>query len=54
MKNELKSIYEKPELTKVGDAQDVILGITINGDDLDMNYVFSQGEFEPESIPDEE
>ena len=53
MENELKPIYEKPELTKVGDAQDVILGFATAGDDLDMNWVFSQLEFEPESIPEE-
>jgi hypothetical protein len=32
-------MYEKPELTRVGEAQDVILGIIATGDDCDMNYM---------------
>ena len=43
-------MYEKPKLNHVGDAQDVILGIVITGDDMDMNYVPGPGgnEWEPE------
>jgi hypothetical protein len=28
-------MYETPKLNRVGDAQDVILGVIQNGDDLD-------------------
>ena len=43
-------MYEKPELTQVGVTKDVILGSTINGWDLDMNYAPQGPEFEFESI----
>ena len=42
--------YEKPELTLVGDAQDTILGIAIDGCDMDMNYIFSPNQWETETI----
>ena len=32
-------MYEKPNLNRVGDAQDVILGVIPSGDDMDTNYV---------------
>jgi hypothetical protein len=38
-------MYEKPNLTRVGDAQDVILGIMSGGADLDYTYMDSQDEF---------
>jgi len=31
-------MYEKPELTVVGEAQDTILGIAIDGCDFDCTY----------------
>jgi len=31
-------MYEKPNLNRVGNAQDVILGNYINGSDLDFTY----------------
>lgn len=38
-------MYEKPNLTLVGDAQEVILGIMPAGADLDTTYMDSQDEF---------
>jgi hypothetical protein len=37
-------MYEKPNLNRVGDAQDVILGFLLNGSDLDYTY-YIEGEF---------
>jgi hypothetical protein len=31
-------MYEKPELTRVGDAEETILGCGFDGGDLDMNW----------------
>jgi len=31
-------MYEKPALNRVGDAQDVILGIALIGGDVDLTY----------------
>jgi len=38
-------MYEKPNLTRVGDAQEVILGTTDYGHDLDMTFVSGLDEF---------
>ena len=32
-------MYQKPQLNRVGEAQDVILGIMPSGNDMDMNWV---------------
>ena len=32
-------MYEKPKLNRVGEAQDVILGVIFPGDDMDMTVV---------------
>jgi hypothetical protein len=32
-------MYEKPELNRVGDAQEVILGFISYGEDMDSNWV---------------
>jgi hypothetical protein len=32
-------MYEKPKLNRVGDAQDVILGIVPTGSDIDGNWL---------------
>jgi hypothetical protein len=34
-------MYEIPKLNRVGDAQEVILGMTPSGDDIDTNYVIT-------------
>jgi hypothetical protein len=31
-------MYERPNLIRVGDAQDVILGSQVSGSDLDFTY----------------
>ena len=38
-------MYQKPNLTRVGAAQDVILGITLPGVDLDGTWISGQDEF---------
>lgn len=38
-------MYEKPELNRVGTAQDVILGFMPTGNDLDTYYIDSMMEF---------
>jgi hypothetical protein len=38
-------MYEKPQLNRVGDAQDVILGAYALGNDLDGSYMTDQDEF---------
>jgi hypothetical protein len=38
-------MYEKPKLNRVGDAENVILGLLAFGPDLDNTYVDSQDEF---------
>jgi len=45
-------MYEKPELTRVGDVEDAILGPGFDGVDLDMNWGPTGTEFEAETIPD--
>jgi hypothetical protein len=44
-------MYEKPELTRVGDAEETILGPCFDGGDIDMNWSTNPTEFEIESIP---
>lgn len=38
-------MYEKPNLNRVGEAQDVILGYYHLGADLDTTYIMGQDEF---------
>ena len=38
-------MYEKPNLNRVGEAQDVILGIAYLGVDLDRTWMDGQDEF---------
>jgi hypothetical protein len=38
-------MYEKPKLARVGEAQEVILGIAATGSDLDATWMFGQDEF---------
>jgi hypothetical protein len=38
-------MYEKPNLNRVGNAEDVILGIMNMGSDIDGTYVSGQDEF---------
>ncbi len=38
-------MYEKPNLNRLGEAQDVILGYHNLGTDLDTTYIFGQDEF---------
>ncbi len=45
-------MYEKPELTRVGEAEEVILGVVSEGYDIDLNYMDIQGEFETETLPE--
>ncbi len=42
-------MYEKPNLNRVGDAQNVILGICCFGGDFDTTWVDSQDEFAVDS-----
>jgi hypothetical protein len=38
-------MYEKPKLNRVGNAQDVILGLLNMGGDLDTSWMPGQDEF---------
>jgi len=38
-------MYEKPNLNRVGDAQDVILGYATVGTDIDHTWMSGQDEF---------
>ena len=38
-------MYEKPELNRVGEAQDVILGVFPTGGDLDLNIIIEDFEY---------
>ena len=38
-------MYEKPILNRVGDAQEVILGVFPNGNDMDLNLIYGVQEF---------
>ena len=42
-------MYEKPNLNRVGDAQNVILGVLPFGIDLDGTWMDSQDEFAPDA-----
>jgi hypothetical protein len=42
-------MYESPKLNKVGDAQDVILGIAPSGGDMDGTWVAGGFEFAAEA-----
>ena len=35
-------MYETPKLNRVGEAQDVILGMVPTGDDIDGNYCIEE------------
>ena len=41
-------MYDSPKLNKVGDVQDVVLGIEPSGDDFDGTWVINGFEFAPE------
>lgn len=41
-------MYQKPELNRVGEAENVILGFIPGGDDVDTNYVVQAFEFAEE------
>jgi len=47
-------MYEKPELTVVGNAQEVVLGWAANGDDIDGSWMPGGQVFAEETIPDGE
>ena len=47
-------MYEKPELTVVGDAREVVLGFAPNGGDIDGSWLGNLSELEAETIPDSE
>jgi hypothetical protein len=47
-----RRMYEKPELTRIGDAEDVILGIAPGGLDLDMNWISAPPVFEADFDPE--
>jgi hypothetical protein len=44
-KKEKTEMYEKPNLNRVGDAQDVILGYCCMGGDIDTTWMSGQDEF---------
>lgn len=46
-------MYEKPELTLVGDARDTILGIMPGGEDLDGTFVWMPNQFQIETLREE-
>ncbi len=46
-------MYEKPELTRIGNAEDVVLGWCVCGGDMDLNWSSNPDEFEDETLPDE-
>jgi hypothetical protein len=46
-------MYESPKLNKVGDVQDVVLGISPTGDDIDATWIVADLEFAPEEDTDE-
>lgn len=46
-------MYEAPKLTRVGRAEDVVLGVSDLGGDLDAMIVIGPMEFEEESLPEE-
>jgi len=42
-------MYEKPILIKVGNAENVILGVALSGFDLDGTYITGGSEFEDDA-----
>jgi len=48
-------MYEKPKLNRVGEAQDVILGIIATGHDIDTHYMIHDLEYacDDEPLPPE-
>lgn len=38
-------MYEKPKLSRVGDVQDVILGLCSTGDDMDGTWIPGGNEY---------
>jgi len=42
-------MYEKPNLNRVGKAEEVILGIALMGEDLDYTWIVGQDEFADDS-----
>jgi len=38
-------MYERPQLNRVGKAEDVILGLVPTGDDIDGNFVIQNMEY---------
>jgi hypothetical protein len=53
IKGEAEAMYEKPELTQVGDARDTILGVVPGGDDIDGNWVWMPNQMEIETLIDD-
>lgn len=53
LKGEDEDMYEKPELTQVGDARDTILGVVAGGMDFDTTFLFYPDGFAAESIEEE-
>ena len=47
-------MYENPKLNRVGNAEEVILGIAYDGDDVDLNHVSNPFEFAAEIDLEEE
>jgi hypothetical protein len=45
-------MYEKPELTIVGDARDTILGVSSGGYDIDSNWIWHPNQDEFETLPE--
>ena len=45
-------MYEQPKLIPVGDAEDVVLGGSPSGADIDMNWVDNDFEFGEEADTD--
>ena len=47
-------MYENPKLTRVGEVEDVVLGIYAVGDDIDGFFIDNPFEFASDSDPDSE
>jgi hypothetical protein len=47
-------MYESPKLNRVGEAEEVILGLASTGDDMDGNWIPDPPLFAPESDLDDE
>jgi hypothetical protein len=46
------AMYENPKLNRIGNAQDVVLGIADNGEDLDYNWIPGPHDYAPDNEPD--